>query len=144
MTNEELKRCPFCGGTANIAKGRIEFWAYCPHCGAQIELCETKQEAVKAWNTRTIENELVEKIGKLEAENKRLQRKLNESIDDNYKNAWKIQQQAERGAKFAQKENTRLRESLELIAKSNFYFAHGEEDKQLIRVCEIAKDALKG
>ena len=41
-------------------------------------------------------------------------------------------------------ENTRLREALELIAKSNFYFARGEEDKQLSRVCEIARNALNG
>ena len=41
-------------------------------------------------------------------------------------------------------ENARLREALELIAKSNFYFARGEEDKQLSRVCEIARNALKG
>lgn len=40
-------------------------------------------------------------------------------------------------------ENKRLREALELIAKSKFYFARGEEDKQLRRVCEIAKDCLK-
>ena len=141
---EKLKRCPFCGGTANIAKGQIEFWAYCPHCGVQTELYETENEVVDAWNARPIENELTGKTGKLEAENTRLQRKLNESIDDNYKNALKIQQQAERGAKFAQKENTRLREALELIAKSNFYFARGEEDKQLSRVCEIARNALNG
>ena len=90
------------------------------------------------------ENELPEKIRKLEAENTRLKRKLNESIDDNYKNAWKIQQQAFRGMKYTQKENKRLREALELIAKSNFYFARGEEDKQLSRVCEIARNALNG
>ena len=41
-------------------------------------------------------------------------------------------------------ENKRLREALELIAKSNFYFARGEEDKQLSRVCEIARNALNG
>lgn len=41
-------------------------------------------------------------------------------------------------------ENVRLREALELIAKSNFYFARGEEDKQLRRVCEIARNALEG
>ena len=49
---EKLKNCPFCGGTAKIAKGEIEFWTYCPHCGAQTELCETEQEAIKTWNTR--------------------------------------------------------------------------------------------
>ena len=41
-------------------------------------------------------------------------------------------------------ENARLLEALELIAKSNFYFARGEEDKQLSRVCEIARNALNG
>lgn len=43
-----------------------------------------------------------------------------------------------------EEENARLREALELIAKSNFYFARGEEDKQLSRVCEIARNALNG
>ena len=43
-----------------------------------------------------------------------------------------------------EEENARLREALELIAKSKFYFTRGEEDKQLRRVCEIAKDVLKG
>ena len=41
-------------------------------------------------------------------------------------------------------ENKRLREALELIAKAKFYFARGEEEKQIRRVCEIAEDALKG
>ena len=62
---EELKRCPFCGGTANIAKGKIEFWAYCPHCGAQTELYETEQEVAKAWNTRKIEEEQAAEIARL-------------------------------------------------------------------------------
>ena len=56
MTETNLKPCPFCGGTANIAKWQIEFWAYCPHCGAQTELYETEQEVAKAWNTRQIED----------------------------------------------------------------------------------------
>lgn len=38
----------------------------------------------------------------------------------------------------------RLREALELIAKTKFYFARGEEEKQIRRVCEIAEEALKG
>ena len=41
-------------------------------------------------------------------------------------------------------ENARLREALELIAKAKFYFARGEEEKQIRRVCEIAEEALKG
>ena len=80
----------------------------------------------------------------LRVELKRLQKDLYEAIKTQRTNAWKIQQQAFRGMKYAQKENTRLREALELIAKSNFYFARGEEDKQLSRVCEIARNALNG
>ena len=43
-----------------------------------------------------------------------------------------------------EEENMRLREALELIAKSNFYFARGGEDKRLSRVCEIAVYRMKG
>ena len=68
---ENLKRCTFCGRTANIAKGRIEFCAYCPHCGAQTELYETDQEVAKAWNTRKIEEaqaaEIARLLGNIEA-----------------------------------------------------------------------------
>ena len=98
---EKLKPCPFCGGTAKIAKGKIEFWAYCPHCGAQTELYETDQEAALAWNDRTTEEAQAAEI-------------------------------------------KRMREALELIAKEKFYFARGEEEKQIRRVCEIAEEALKG
>lgn len=42
------------------------------------------------------------------------------------------------------KETERLREALELIAKAKFYFARGEEEKQIRRVYEIAEEALKG
>ena len=38
----------------------------------------------------------------------------------------------------------RMREALELIAKEKFYFARGEEEEQIRRVCEIAEEALKG
>ena len=71
MTETNLKPCPFCGCTANIAKGQIEFWAYCPHCGVQTELYETEQEVEKAWNTRKIEEEqaaeIVRLLGNIEA-----------------------------------------------------------------------------
>ena len=71
MTETNLKPCPFCGGTANIAKGQIEFWAYCPHCGVQTELYETEKEVAKAWNTRKIEEaqaaEIVRLRGNIEA-----------------------------------------------------------------------------
>lgn len=55
---------------------------------------------------REIEDELPEKIGKLEAENKRLQKELDEALETQRTNAWKIQMQAERGAKYAKKKKT--------------------------------------
>ena len=101
MTETKLKPCPFCGREVKIAKGKISFWVYCPHCVGQTELYETEQKAIEAWNARPIEHAQAAEI-------------------------------------------KRLREALELIAKEKFYFAHGEEEKQIRRVCEIAKEALKG
>ena len=145
---DKLKPCPFCGGESEFNSDELGEGVCCQSCGATLHNGVYGEEGRKLasadWNARPIEDKLHEEIEELEEENTRLQRKLNESIDDNYKNALKIQQQAERGAKFAQKENMRLREALELIAKSNFYFARGEEDKQLSRVCEIARNALNG
>ena len=46
--------------------------------------------------------------------------------------------------KLLKEEIKRLREALELIAKAKFYFARGEEEMQIRRVCEIAEEALKG
>ena len=118
MTNI-LKSCPVCGSEAEFNSDEFGEGVCCKSCGANIHNGvygeEGKKLASADWNARPIEDKLRGKIGKLESENARLQRKLNESIDDNYKNAWKIQQQAERGAKFAQKENARLREALEVI-----------------------------
>ena len=109
---ENLKRCPFCGGEAEFNSDEFGEGVCCEYCGASLSngvYGEKGRKLASAdWNTRPIENELIGKIGKLEAENKR------------------------------------LREALELIAKSNFYFARCEEDKQLSRVCEIARNALNG
>lgn len=136
---EELKHCPFCGGNGSYSNAGFGFIVKCRKCGSKTSIQESGKEAAEAWNTRQIENELVEKIEKLEAENVRLQRKLNESIDDNYKNAWKIQQQAERGAKFAQKENKRLREALEVILDSAQKY-----ELCILAIKTVAYTALKG
>lgn len=64
MTNE-LKPCPFCGGEAEYFelswtttafgghKYAVPFWQIrCKDCRATLGDFETKQDAIKAWNTR--------------------------------------------------------------------------------------------
>lgn len=75
---KELKLCPFCGGEAKIGKGQIEFWAYCPHCGAQTEFYETEREAAEAWNTRPIEDDLNEQIGRFKKYAEALENEIKE------------------------------------------------------------------
>lgn len=55
--SEELKPCPFCGGTKigirdenDEADGMI--WAYCKECGAMGEWDYTLQKAAEHWNRR--------------------------------------------------------------------------------------------
>ena len=61
MSNE-LKPCPFCGGTNifHIVKSPHEF-AYghryvCYSCMAKSPLCKSKDEATQKWNTRPVED----------------------------------------------------------------------------------------
>lgn len=135
---EELKPCPFCGGKAEHDETcDQEHFIFCIDCGAGTVPFDTQMEAVAAWNTRPIEDAL--------------QRELNEAIDDNYKNVWKVQKQAERGAKYAQKENARLREALAEIEKTvedaqdTIYSFHFDLDsKHGAFILETVKNALKG
>jgi len=60
----ELLPCPFCGGEATLGDyfqeasdlGNDESWwlAQCDHCGIALPNTDspTKEEAIKAWNTR--------------------------------------------------------------------------------------------
>ena len=140
---ENLKRCPFCGSEAEFNSDEFGEGVCCKSCGATMHNGvygeEGRKFASADWNARPIENELNGKIENLEAENALLQRKLNESIEDNYKNALKIQQQAERGAKFAQKENTRLREALEVILDEA-----QKDEPCVLAIKTVAYTALKG
>lgn len=53
-TENELKRCPFCGGEADVDVGNFGgMICYCKTCFAQGKQCETEAEAIRAWNTRT-------------------------------------------------------------------------------------------
>ena len=58
---EELRKCPFCGGKARAVRSSEEYWVRCFDCGAEIAICDSKPEAITAWNRRVTQN-----IGKRE------------------------------------------------------------------------------
>ena len=82
---EELKHCPCCGEEAYLAEVDDGFRVYCL-CGFRTDVFKTRGQAAAVWNKRSIENELIEKIKKLEAENTRLREAL-EEIKNNVKEA---------------------------------------------------------
>lgn len=50
---EELKNCPFCGsGKVELRKEISTFLVECWNCDCNTDWRGTKQEAIKAWNTR--------------------------------------------------------------------------------------------
>lgn len=54
----KLKSCPFCGGEANVDIGNFGgMVCYCEICFAQGKQCETKDEAIEAWNRRVKDDE---------------------------------------------------------------------------------------
>ena len=78
---ENLKRCPFCGGEAKCIEYYGLYHVVCCDCYTTGRDCTSIETACKAWNSRPIENELNEKIEKLEAENKRLREALESILD---------------------------------------------------------------
>ena len=66
---ENLKRCPFCGGEAKCIEYYGLYHVVCCDCYTTGRDCQSIETACKAWNSRPIENELNEKIEKLEREN---------------------------------------------------------------------------
>ena len=62
---EELKKCPFCGGKANLSVDteatrdtENRLWAYqitCGKCCSTTGLCWSVEMAIRAWNRRVEE-----------------------------------------------------------------------------------------
>ena len=51
--SEGLKRCPFCGGKAEVRAFTLTMqFAQCMECGAGTTSYETQEEAAIAWNKR--------------------------------------------------------------------------------------------
>lgn len=83
---ENLKRCPFCGGESEFNSDEFGEGVCCKSCGATLHNGVYGEEGRKLasadWNTRPIEDELREKIGKLESENVRLREALGVILDE--------------------------------------------------------------
>jgi len=69
----ELLPCPFCGGEALVEREILRHqligtrWrCHCSICGADGSPKKIKQEAIKAWNTRPIEEKLQAEKAELE------------------------------------------------------------------------------
>ena len=63
--SEELKPCPFCGGEAEIFEYKnkrfvpsIQYRGGCFECGQTVCLENTREDAIKAWNTRANEEQI--------------------------------------------------------------------------------------
>lgn len=54
MKETKLLNCPFCGGEAELLKGLCELDNYvmCLECRCKTKLYNTKESAIKKWNTR--------------------------------------------------------------------------------------------
>lgn len=56
--SEELKPCPFCGGEADLAKGKFgdgktSHYVECMKCAGMADMYGDSDSAIAAWNTRT-------------------------------------------------------------------------------------------
>ena len=84
--NNILKSCPFCGSESEFNSDEFGEGVCCKSCGATLHngvYGEYGRKLASAdWNARPIENELNEKIEKLERENKRLREALEAILDE--------------------------------------------------------------
>ena len=60
----KLLNCPFCGGEAELMKGLCELDNYvmCLDCRGKTKFYNTKESAIKAWNTRKPMERIVEQL----------------------------------------------------------------------------------
>ena len=60
----ELKKCPFCGGEAEISLLLGNYGVTCTHCMGAIfpGVGVTVEDAIKAWNTRKPMQNIVERL----------------------------------------------------------------------------------
>ena len=50
---EELRKCPFCGGEAEVKKEvSYAYYAECRRCEVRTKICYLEDGAIAAWNRR--------------------------------------------------------------------------------------------
>lgn len=64
MADEELKRCPFCGGEAKVVLSGWNYGIECTECAGSLlpVRYQSKEEAIAAWNRRDLEEEHREQL----------------------------------------------------------------------------------
>ncbi len=67
MMSGELLPCPFCGGEADYEYDL--YMVICKACGACTDLRETTEEAIAAWNRRTVPPAMATPINHIELVN---------------------------------------------------------------------------
>ena len=63
---DKLKKCPFCGGEAELLQGVTEIHNYvmCMHCYCKTQYYNTQKIAIQTWNTRKPVEDVVEALKK--------------------------------------------------------------------------------
>ena len=52
---DELKPCPFCGGTARMREIPVHlFFAHCDCCLVETDCYDSEEEAANVWNSRVV------------------------------------------------------------------------------------------
>lgn len=121
---EKLKRCPFCGGEAILEEDDGLYRVVClldneDNVGfLEVSTCwmSDKEKVISKWNTRPVEDSKNERI-------KELEKRLDESIKLNYRNALASAEMNSRGANAALKalkeKDEQIRRLKEIIGKLN-------------------------
>lgn len=52
IENEEIKRCPFCGGEAELKENELWYWVQCKNCHTTSRGSSYESKVTECWNRR--------------------------------------------------------------------------------------------